>query len=269
METLFLRLGGVWSHFTHTQEQTRIKGTAPLSTAPCSPAPGRRLVILRSDSQPSFGGILAGLDKALPPMTSLQPSAYLRHSSVDSHLNLAAPFTSADPDSHVTKPSKKRWAVFKTLLPFLGSSKQRSLRTDENHRKTQPSSPGTQTPPAKSGRGIAYQAQSFKFSLEWINGPRHPFGRELDLSPPKLPPLTEHVLPMPFRAEPRDNKPFCTPNGLTSNLEKYTGRALAEWAILVDEQRGFVRKRKSEGIPDVCLVETPTLRIDDYSVPKG
>ncbi|KAL9044384.1 MAG: hypothetical protein Q9214_002476 [Letrouitia sp. 1 TL-2023] len=269
VETLFLRLRGVWSHFTHIQEQTRINGTVPLSTAPCSPAPGRRLVILRNDSQPSFGGILPSFDKALPAMASSQPSAYLRHSSVDSHLNLAAPLTSPDPGSHVTKPGKKRWAMFKTLLPFLGSSRQRSLRADENHRKTQPTSPGTQTPPAKPGRGIAYQAQSFKFSLEWINGPRHPFGRELSLSPPKLPPLTEHVLQMPFEAEPQDNKTFCKPNGLAGNLEKYTGRALAEWAILVDEQRDFVRKRKLEGIPDVYLVETPTLRIDDYSIPKG
>ncbi|KAL9613844.1 MAG: hypothetical protein Q9167_001642 [Letrouitia subvulpina] len=268
-ENLFLRLRGVWNHFTNAQEQARINGRAPPSTAPCLPAPGRRLIILRSDSQPSFGGILPSFDKALPPMTSSQPSAYLRHSSVDSHLGLAAPFSSPNPNNRVTKPSKKRWAMFKSLLPFLDSSRERSLRRDENHRKAQPTSPKIQTPPAKSGRGIAYQAQSFKFSLEWINGPRHPFGRELSLSPPKLPPLTEHALQTPFEAEPQDNNPFSKPKGLASNIEKYTGRALAEWAILVEEQRDFVRKRRSEGIPDIGLVETPTLRIDDYSIPKG
>jgi hypothetical protein len=45
---------------------------------------------------------------------------------------------------------------------------------------------------------------------------------------------------------------------------KYSGRALAEWALIVTECQNFFERRKGEGVPHNRLVETPTLGVESF-----
>ncbi|KAK8082106.1 hypothetical protein PG996_000887 [Apiospora saccharicola] len=48
----------------------------------------------------------------------------------------------------------------------------------------------------------------------------------------------------------------------SSHLErgaKYSGRALAEWSLVVAECNSFIDRRRDEGVPDLQEVEVPSL----------
>lgn len=45
---------------------------------------------------------------------------------------------------------------------------------------------------------------------------------------------------------------------------KYAGRALAEWALIVAECNNFVERRRAEGVPNLKLVEIPTLGVEGF-----
>ena len=47
-------------------------------------------------------------------------------------------------------------------------------------------------------------------------------------------------------------------------MAKYSGRALAEWALIVIECQNFFERRKEEGVPNNKLVETPTLGVESF-----
>lgn len=43
---------------------------------------------------------------------------------------------------------------------------------------------------------------------------------------------------------------------------KYSGMALAEWTLVVNECQNFFERRKAEGVPGDRLVETPVLTVE-------
>lgn len=45
---------------------------------------------------------------------------------------------------------------------------------------------------------------------------------------------------------------------------KYVGRALAEWSLVVGECDVFFARRRDEGVPNDRLVETPTLGVENF-----
>jgi len=45
---------------------------------------------------------------------------------------------------------------------------------------------------------------------------------------------------------------------------KYSGRALAEWTLIVGECNNFVERRRAEGVPGLKWVEVPTLGIEGF-----
>lgn len=45
---------------------------------------------------------------------------------------------------------------------------------------------------------------------------------------------------------------------------KYSGRALAEWFLIIAECNNFSERRRSEGVPSLRWVEVPTLGIEGF-----
>jgi hypothetical protein len=57
------------------------------------------------------------------------------------------------------------------------------------------------------------------------------------------------------------------PRGEAKASAKYTGRALAEWMLVVMECGSFFDRRKSEGVPGNRWVETPSLGVESFKKP--
>ncbi len=241
------------------------------STAPCSPAPGRRLLIIRNDVQAAPGGIFLSFDGILSSTSSstTQPTAYERHSSLDkltqttaSQLSLAR-----EEPNKSTQSGKRRWGLFKNIIPFTGSPE------DRNKSKPTPSTPKSScgnesilrhelqtSKPAPASP--PFRPHSFKFSLEWSDRENNPAGKERRLYPPRLP-LPAQTYLQSMRVEKPTYEPT-RPEGHAFESSKYAGRALSEWAILVIECQTFFDRRRNEGVPGNEQVETPTLGVESF-----
>lgn len=71
-----------------------------------------------------------------------------------------------------------------------------------------------------------------------------------------------HLAPADNVPEPKTEP--TKPVGFYKQNAIYTGRALAEWAVVVMECNSFVLRRREEGIPTLKAVEIPTLGIDGF-----
>ena len=254
----------------------------PPSSVPCSPAPNRGLVIIRTDSQPIPPGAFSSFDRFLSQGLLNQTTPYQKHSSI---LN-----TIPSADSPSQNSNKKRWSLLKNMLPFGG--------TPGNGR------PGEVTPPRSPDEGgpqlghpddasrdknvsrpatPPHQAFSFKFSLEWVDNRNTNMNKNRRLVAPLLPTNAQKSLdirrvsgdsagsttsindqsqkPTPRRrGEIKPVKPL----GRELDTARYSGRALAEWAQVLMECRNFYLRRKQEGVPRDGLVETPTLGVETF-----
>jgi len=164
----------------------------PPSTAPCHPAPGRRLLIIRNDNQLPAPNMFLSFD-GLPSNGSgviTLPSAYKRNSSLTNITKVESTDTAtltniSTPDSPPS--SKKRWTFMGKILPStfgttdnassttIGESSPSNPKTLEEARRetalarsrpplhSKNSSTDSDTPPSTS----THRAYSFKFSLEW------------------------------------------------------------------------------------------------------
>ncbi|KAI4115230.1 MAG: hypothetical protein LQ345_004128 [Seirophora villosa] len=266
--TLALRLHRVWGRFLYLQADTLGKGGPRLSTAPCSPAPSRRLLILRNDSQPSPGGMFLTFDSILSPSSSTVATAYERHGSIGPIIGSEESQGSRDMPS----VGKKSWTLLKNMIPFAASTLDTTRSTNKQQEiekaKTGDSAVQTKLYRARSSRSstgrndTAFRAHSFKFSLEWIDNEKSLFGKERQLYQPRLPLSTSGDF-VPHNGT-QDDLGLPEPVGMIVNQGKYAGRALAEWDLLVDEYRDFSNRRLAEGVPRAALVETPTLGVETF-----
>lgn len=272
-EALAERLNSSWAAYLYLRNEAEEHDHTLPSSAPCSPAPGRRLIIIRNDSQPLPVSMFTSFDKVISQMSSTQSTT--PHTSI--------PNGSVNSDS-ARNPAKKRWSFMKNIIPF---------STPGNTR------PGEVTPPGSAddsssvaGSDIAgisdaisigssaalpadlsrpplsippHQPFSFKFSLEWLDRPNWP-SKNRRLSPPKLPPPAQVLIQLRQEDRGQDKKEVeprePSPESL-GNL-RYAGRALAEWAQIVGECQGFFERRMDEGVPANRLVETPTLGVESF-----
>ena len=229
------------------------------SSAPCTPAPSRTLIVIRTDSQPFQ---LSSFDSLVSPEGLNQATPYKRHSS------LLSSVPEADSPSQSTK---KRWSLFRGFLASPGNPRPGEV--------TPPPTKADEQPPLDTesldslslhsfeDRGNprpvspAHQVFSFKFSLEWLDRPAGP-SRNRKLSPPMLPAGAQVALLM-AKGEPAEVNPK---KPLLQHLAsaKYAGRALAEWSQVVAENEYFFQRRKDEGVPNNRLVETPTLGVESF-----
>lgn len=292
------RLRSNWAYYLYQKQQAEKTHVLPPSTAPCYPAPGRRLLIIRNDNQAPVANLFLGFD-------GLMSSSVAREASFKRQSSLLARFDAAEGESPKltsdgpSTPSKKRWTFMGKMLPGSFSAATdpdiqskpplSPTRTLEDARRetalarTRPpmhskkSSSDSETPPTTS----AYRAFSFKFSLEWSqhfekplagggvsrNGVGVNMGPERRITSPKLPSTAQNNIDN----FPNVNKEVLPkdPRSSVSGLEMamgatYAGRALSEWAIISQECNNFVDRRLKEGVPSTKWVEVPTLGVEGF-----
>ena len=269
LETMAERLQESWCHFLYLQEAAGKTSMA----APCSPAPGRRLLIIRNDVQPAPAGMFLSFDGILSSSASIV-NPYEKHSSINLSPRSSSGQLARSGEGHSLSSNggKKRWALIKNIIPRSSTPRDHSESTASGRQADgvdgSPMSPQVPFERSKTsggqrtGPGPNYRSLSFKFSLEWFDRDGNHSGLERRLSPPKLPPHA-YIALEPHRAESR-NDTALKPQGAASGPSKYAGRALAEWALLIVEYRNFFERRKAEGVPTYQLVETPTLGVEPF-----
>lgn len=197
------RIKTTWAHYLHLKQIAEKSNCLLPSTAPCHPAPGRRLLIIRNDNQSPAANLFLGFDGIMPnnPMSgTTQPTAYKRHSSL-ANLTKTETADSSNPkltsDLPSATPNKKRWTFMGKMLPSTfaaadssptasrGPSPTKSLTLEDARRETalararpqmhsKQSSSDSETPPSSTHRAF-----SFKFSLEWSQHFEKPQGQTL------------------------------------------------------------------------------------------
>ncbi|KAJ6074699.1 uncharacterized protein N7446_002476 [Penicillium canescens] len=171
-ETLSDRLLRVWEYYIGFQSKAEEGMTAPLSSAPCTPAPGRRIIIIRCDNQLSPANLFVSFDRVVPPVPSNQVMSHRRKRRWPTR--------------------QKRWGLLKAM--FGSSSNTRSGDGDLSSRSSEDSETnGTdltivsdskcmddheQTPTNSVDELVRpktpHQPFFFKFSLEWMDRPQWP-----------------------------------------------------------------------------------------------
>ncbi|THZ19122.1 DUF1765-domain-containing protein [Aureobasidium pullulans] len=295
-ETLLQRLQAVWSHFLWQRQQAAQGKMLPPSTTPCNPAPGRRLLIIRTDTQIAPGGSFLAFDGIMPPHPSAPigtPSqAWKRDSVISQAASLdIRPTSSASSDFNTeveregglrgflrsimggksrkapplktTSSSASLPPAPETTLPAGKLSRSATTATQAPRSRASATKPSPQTTPLAS-RGpspIRHRNFCFKFSLEMHPKAHHPTA--MRLQPPRLP-LAAQLYLQDGDSEDTIVKAV-EPVGESKAQATYSGRALAEWTCILMECQGFFERRKGEGVPTNKHVETPTLGVEVFS----
>jgi hypothetical protein len=276
------RLRATWSHYLFDKQASDEANKLPPSTAPCHPAPGRRLLIIRNDSLSPTSSLFLGFD-GIVQSGGAQKTAYKRHSSI---IGLArSNSTDYNVNAEASANQKKRWSLLGKIMPFaadgLGhnetpplqrleearqaTASDRSKRPNmSSRRKSSVSSLSSDSaPPTPTHRPF-----SFKFSLEYTghlsnsNQPNNSLapGRDRRLSPPRLP-APAHIW---LSSQVPGIADEVLPERSTRTETKYAGRALAEWTLIIMECNNFMERRKAEGVPTLKLLEVPTLGVEGF-----
>ena len=228
------------------------------STAPASPAPGRRLIIIRNDSHPA-PNLFVSFDRLTLPNSGSQSGPYKSHSSLLNSM----------PAADTPTAGKKRWSLLGKIMPFStpGNARPGEVTPPNSSDESLNNIDASDVSPNSKDKSVSrpstppHQAFSFKFSLEWLDRPSWP-SKNKRLYSPKLP-LALQAFLQARQAFPSDVQPK-KPAGWEVSGSRYTGRALAEWAQIVAECQNFFDRRKEEGVPTDRLVETPTLGVESF-----
>ncbi|KAI1933627.1 hypothetical protein LOZ65_000263 [Ophidiomyces ophidiicola] len=312
------RLGDVWSYFLSFQAAAEKRVTAPLSSVPCTPAPGRRLIIIRDDATPPPTGLFLYLDSVSHGQSN-NPSP-----------RTTIPSINASATAHATQPEpKKRWKSLKSIFgtssnPKPGEVTPPGSSCDEGGGSEERVQDSKTHPDKDQARGSdaddsqkSYRTYTFRFCLEWMDRPRC-IPRNRRLFPPSLPAQTQIFLqssrnpgisgsdsgsgsgsltnslsetsselesdtdyvedvlstPSPAMSPPAVTSAKEVPSAPVAAISyaansciganKYAGRALAEWGMVVSECDCFFQRRRDEGIPRDGLVETPMLGVESF-----
>ncbi|PWY92486.1 DUF1765-domain-containing protein [Aspergillus heteromorphus CBS 117.55] len=179
-ETLWSRLQRTWDYYLAFQAKADDELTAPLSSAPCTPAPGRRIIIIRCDNQLSPSSFFVSFDRVVPPAPQEKASAFSSSSTSSSKTDTP----------EAPPPPKRKWSILKAMFGSSSSVKSSgeassSSSSDESDSASSEtiaaadkSLDGHFRPQNESGElsrpRTAHQPYSFKFSLEWMDRPQWP-----------------------------------------------------------------------------------------------
>ncbi|KAK8056255.1 hypothetical protein PG993_001482 [Apiospora rasikravindrae] len=320
------RLGTVWSHYQWLRDSADGQSNCAPSTAPATPAPGKRFMIIRTEAPGAQPGLMVGFDSF---STSFNP--------LESTSTAPAPPEFVSPPNTDTAAYKKKWNLLGRVLHLSNGSNpedaEPSVRDGTMAHKPAPPPKGASnpvTPPASDtdsiGSSPIYESLRyvFKFTLSW-NGPNMMPPAERILTQPRLPLPAQSQLgfsdigrPAPTRAvsgsvqsglieaaknaelsetsaSPRSSATMDRRGSQSPSIErissnqsslyqdrittptteafvhgtkpsrhlergaKYSGRALAEWSLVVAECNSFIDRRRDEGVPDLSEVEVPSL----------
>lgn len=296
LSTLLKRLQTVWSHHKYTVLDARKKGQLLPSTAPCNPAPGRKLLIIRTDN-PLSSSLMMTEHMTLSGSSSdsNRPDSPPPDSVADSLSQSATSFFDRITSGLESIDSpKKRGSLFRSLLGYKtsdsptrsqspqASSDDAASDSPNSSRETSPErKPGSRTsmyeqrpplPPPKGSLGPpkppakGFVPAFFKFSLEAVDRRPHNLPTDIVLSAPRLPLAAQVLLASQddFKAESEPQKPM----GDAALQSRYAGRALAEWTWVVNECQNFFERRRNEGVQSNKQVETPTLGVETFRKPN-
>ncbi|KAK6433808.1 hypothetical protein LTR95_010009, partial [Oleoguttula sp. CCFEE 5521] len=283
-----------WCHYLWLRQQaTANKGQLP-ATNPCNPAPSRRLLIIRTDTQVNTGATYLSLDKVVPaaspaPAQPATPKRLIPLSSA-AELDERPESTRSTSDSEI-EPVKGLRGFFRNMLgsktrsrsqdpvkakevqtrpptrsATIGGPLQRAATQDLQITRTRESTAVDEKERVATATPPQHRNFSFKFSLEFQNNAKAP--GPLRLLPPRLPLAAQQYLQSKStRADGMFHAQATEPLGLDKVHAKYTGRALAEWMLIVGECQSFFDRRVKEGVPSNKLVETPTLGVEVFKRP--
>lgn len=195
-EALSNQLYRMWEYFVAYQIKASEELLPPLSSAPCSPAPGRRIIIIRCDNQMSPANLFVSFDRVVPPAPP-EPAVPPRKNNDNTSS------TTETSSSDLQPPAKRKWSIFKAMFGVSSNSKSsdsQSSSSCSDETETQISDTTLSTDkcldghPQRSQSGsndilrprASPQLFSFKFSLEWLDRPHWPT-RNRRLFPPSLP----------------------------------------------------------------------------------
>ena len=271
------RLNENWCLFLNHQASAQKHNIAKLSTAPCSPAPSRCLLIMRDDTQRAPSGMFLTFEDILSSTANSEVDPYRKQSSRE-----FLPGYVSEPLRYQASMSKTRWNFLKSVMSFgsanEGTSKEASpcvknlpgVKHRENRyvpKKVYPTNSPNAIPDAmerpRGASGAQHATLSFKFSLEWVDHSDSSMIQDRHLYPPKMP-FPALLSRKPALLYDKGGYVGRDLEGPASGPSKYAGRALAEWAILIDECQKFFDRRKAEGVPSFHQVETPMLSVDPF-----
>jgi hypothetical protein len=292
--TMHDHLSLTWSHYLWLREDAVQRRVVLPATNPCNPAPSRRLLIIRTDTPTNVGGgSFISFDGFVPPNPSSQMSAAKRFSENDAMMELESrPESSHSMDENGSPPKGIR-SIIRNMMTSrnrprspvrTGSELQISAAADAindaQHNALNRSPSGrrntnattlsvaetalaARTASSTNGANGAHRNFSFKFSLDFHPNVKAP--GQIRLFPPRLPkPAQEFLQSRCEKANTAQHKQAVEPKDRSRERARYTGRALAEWMMVVGECQSFFERRKSEGIPENRFVETPTLGVEVF-----
>lgn len=293
LETMHDRLSLTWSHYLWLREQAAENKTLPPPTNPCNPAPSRRLLIIRTDTQVNPAGSFLSFDGIVPPTPTSELTANKRFSTLSSVVELdSRPESRAS--SAVSELESPKGGLRGFLRNMMGTSSKARSKSQASSKNPSPERAETKVPAAKPGleraatddiqaprprasgfmdptiRPAAPSQQhrnfSFKFSLEFHPGAKAP--GQMRLFPPRLPlPAQQFLQTHTQKANGTQHLQAIEPKGVSRAHATYTGRALAEWMMVVGECQSFFERRKNEGVPMNKFVETPVLGVEVFKRP--
>ena len=264
LHALHERLQEVWQDFLYVRQDAENKGIAPPSTAPCNPAPSRQLLIIRDDIQAVPSAMFLSFDGILSSAGNAKANPYEKHSFHTLSASNGSLGSTIDEYERSSGGGKKKWGLLRSIIPFTSSSDRNAStkRSGQNKKSFTPDVDSSVHLSTNNDSMVPYRSLSFKFSLEWFEKDNRSLARERIISPPRLPPLAEeYAKAWELEASPEHPQ---KPSGFAIGTSRYAGRALAEWAILINECRSFCNRRKAEGVPSDQLVETPSLNVEPF-----
>ncbi|PIA97811.1 UPF0592 membrane protein [Cercospora beticola] len=279
LETLQQRLTHTWSHYTYLRDKAEQENSSRPECYPCHPAPGRRLLIMRTDNIISPAGSLITFDGLIKDANIKMAKRTAAAPGMLENLDLRPDSSSSNMDSDQESNGKGFLGTLKKMIgggAKKNASKTKSVTTtlrDSPHH-TSPERTGkdvssvvdsTESSPKACAEKPKHRSLSFKFSLEF-----HPSNKPLPpmrLFPPRLPGPAHRLLQERSDVVSQVGLPV-KPRGASIARAKYAGRALAEWTIVVGEYGSFFDRRLKEGVPERKWVETPTLGVEVFKRPS-
>lgn len=274
LATVCERLKNVFAYYQYQKQVADRDGTATPSSAPCNPATGRHLLIMRSDNvAPS--PILISFDEILANCSGNGSTINNRRHSqmLNPPKEKAVPVT---PPKDVPAVPKRSWSILgnrrpretpRALSPENKLEAARRETANARSRSIASGQDGSSESLPETQDALGYRTFSFKFSLEWQNNQfmsiaeRRAFHRDHLLLLPRMPaPAFSYLIEkVPGTA---DDVVSVDPG--TRQGKKYAGRALAEWQQVVKEHDNFVDRRLAEGVPNFKALEVPSLSVDGF-----
>ncbi|CRG86067.1 UPF0592 membrane protein [Talaromyces islandicus] len=182
------KLEQVWAYYLSSQSKAAKESKTPLSSAPCTPAPGRRILIIRCDNQQnSPTNLFTSFDRVTTPPSTLNNGGYRSHGVLTVDPNGFPPESQSAP--------KRRWNMLKSMFTATNNPKPGEVTppgsSDESETNpmdnfmgdvitptTSLSSQDSSSQAASDGDSShelqnPHQPYIFRFSLEWHqwNGP--------------------------------------------------------------------------------------------------